>query len=160
MNKIKAYTIVEMIVTMLITGVTISIAYSSFRIINGQFGQYKARSQRNYEVVLLDKFMMKDITEAVRVVRNTNGFSCLYIDKTIDYTFESTYILRKSTLADTFNINVLEPKFTFMDEEEFVPGALVDRVEFAGVIEDETIPFIYIKEYGADILLDKETGED
>jgi len=160
MNKFKAYTIVEMIVTMLITSVTISIAYSSFRIINGQFGLYKSRSHRNYELVLLDKFMMKDFTNAARVIRNAEGYSCQYPDKEIDYEFEESYILRKSNLTDTFKLKLMEPKFYFMNEEEFVPGSLIDKVEFTGIIEEESLSFLYKKEYGADILLEKETGED
>lgn len=158
MNKVKAYTIVEMIVTMLITSVTISIAYSSFRIINGQFGQYKTRSHRNYELVLLDKFMMKDFTNASRIVRKSEGYSCQYPDKNIDYEFEDTYILRKSNLIDTFKLKIQEPKFYFMNEEEFVPGSLIDKVEFTGITEEESLPFIQ-KEYGADIL-EKETEEE
>ncbi|MBO9702109.1 MAG: prepilin-type N-terminal cleavage/methylation domain-containing protein [Sporocytophaga sp.] len=160
MNKFKAYTIVEMIVTMLITSVTISIAYSSFRIINGQFGQYKSRSHRNYELVLLDKFMMKDFTNSIRVIRNTEGYSCQYLDKSIDYEFEESYILRKSNLTDTFKLKIVEPKFYFMNEEEFVPGALIDKVEFTGIIEEESLSFLYKKEYGADILVEKEIRED
>lgn len=160
MNKLKAYTIVEMIVTMLITSVTISIAYSSFRIINGQFGQYKTRSHRNYELVLLDKFMMKDFTNALRIIKNADGYSCQYQDKIINYEFEDSFILRKSNLTDTFKLKIVEPKFYFMNEEEFVPGSLIDKVEFTGIIEDESLPFLYKKEYGADILLEKETGED
>ncbi|WP_045467321.1 hypothetical protein [Sporocytophaga myxococcoides] len=98
-----------MIVTMLIAGVTISISYSSFRIINGQFKQYKDRCHRNYELVLFNKFMMKDFTNALRIIRKPHGYICQFSDKAIEYEFEDSFILIKSNLIDTLKLKIQDP---------------------------------------------------
>jgi hypothetical protein len=160
MNKLKAYTIMEMIVTMLIAGITISMAYSSYKIISGQFGQYKTNSQRNYDLILFDKLLLKDFINSNQVIRQSNGVKCVYNDKAIEYLFENIYVIRKSEITDTFKIVISNPKFYFLNEDNFVPEVLIDKVEFDGIIGNDTLPFVYKKQYGADVLIEKEREEE
>ncbi len=150
----------EMIVTMLIAGITISMAYSSYKIISGQFGQYKANSQRNYDLILFNKLLLKDFLNSSRVIRKSDGLRCEYEDKTIDYFFENRYVIRKSEITDTFKIVISNPKFYFLNEENFVPEVLIDKVGFDGIIGEDILPFIYKREYGADVLIEKEKEEE
>ncbi|GAL85659.1 hypothetical protein MYP_2888 [Sporocytophaga myxococcoides] len=81
---------------------------------------------------------------------------CEYGDKITDYIFENIYVIRKSEIIDTFKVVISNPKYYFLSEENFVPDILIDKVEFDGIIGNDILPFIYKKEYGADVLIEKE----
>ncbi|HEY8402746.1 MAG TPA: hypothetical protein VIK89_15865 [Cytophagaceae bacterium] len=154
MNKLKAYTVMEMIVVMLLGGIVISIAFTSFRILSTQYNHYQKSNGEIADIALLNKLMSRDISEAEMLVRTYDGFECRGGRRRVVYQLDGHYLLRHYLITDTFPIKPLEVKFSFLGQPQEIPEYPIDQFEFSGGVGDEVLFFSFQKLYGADILME------
>lgn len=163
MNKIKAVTILELMVVMLISMLVLGIAYQGYMLFFKQFSVFKDSSDKIAEVVLFDRLITGDFNDCKTVVRNEQGVECIFPDKVIQYHFADAYILRKRIAqTDTFYFNLENITFNFRDEPSHT-GLLVDELVFTDKKNERHKTFHYIKLYAADVMVnnrDKENGRN
>ncbi len=155
MNKVKAYSMMELMIVMGISTMVIAIAYTGYTMFYKQYLSFKQNTDRVAEVSLFDRLLVSDFSKSKYVIKKSDAIECVYKDKVIRYKWEDIYILRYDhNLLDTFKIEVNNLKIQFQDKtaEE---NMLVDKIVFENGKEDNIRRFYYSKVYGADILMNK-----
>ncbi len=154
MNRVKSYTVIEMLVVMLISSLSIGITYTCYTIFSNHYLSYKKRSDELANYILLDKLMTKDVSVSAKVEKTSLGMNCISKNGTIGYEFYDQYILRRSTIVDTFYVVMSQPVvFKRMGKTENIPGALVEEIGMETIYKEEKLYFYYKKNYGADVLI-------
>ncbi len=157
MQKAKAFTLMELLVSMLISGIVISIIYLSYEIIYKQYEEYKKTNQKITQTLLLNTLLKTDFLQSHYILNKEKGL--VFIDKEnhgIGYQFEELYVLRKvNEVQDTFFIAAKEISIKFQNEKQEVPLGLIDELIFDATILDEQEHFHYQKNYGADVLMEE-----
>lgn len=143
-----------MLVVMLISSLSITITYTCYTIFSNHYLSYKKRSDELANYILLDKLLAKDVSSSSRVEKTGLGMNCISKKENIGYEFYDQYVLRRSTIVDTFYIKAVQiPVFKMMGKTENIPGALVEEISLETVYKEEKLYFYYKKEYGADVLI-------
>lgn len=160
MNKIKAVTILELMVVMFISMLVLGIAYQGYMLFFKQFSSFKNSSDKIAEVVLFDRLITGDLNDCKKVVRNEQGVECIYPDKVIQYQFADTYILRKRIAkTDTFYFDLENIAISFRGEPSHT-GLLVDELVFTDKKNERLKTFHYIKLYAADVMVNNRDIEN
>ena len=167
MKKVKAFTLVELLVSMLISSIVISMAYVSYDIVYKQFSNYKNINKKINEVILIDMLLKNDFFQAKEIYCKTSD-KLIFKDKQNHentYLFTPGYIIRKSNeVNDTLFIGASKILFKFQNEELFSDNAsltnkLMDEFCFESFVLGEIEQFHYKKEYAADVLMNWENGK-
>ena len=120
--KIKAFTLSEMIVVLLITIIVVGLAFSVLRLVQKQMGGMQKNYENGTEVNLLRQALWIDFatypTSHYNEANNTLRFENELGYK--DYIFESEWILQEK---DTFNIKLKSKNF-FLDGKEYASGEI------------------------------------
>lgn len=130
--KIKAYTLMEVTVAMLLSAICISICYSAYQIITGYYTSFHQKNKIASEVLFLRHSLEGDFLKSKLVMRNEAGI-VLQIDRTkVYYAFNENAIVRKlDTLpADTFELKTGNFK-TYFEQQELVEGGRIDQLNFS-----------------------------
>lgn len=139
-KKIKSFTIAEMIVVLILTGIVISIALVVLNLIQKQVSgiQYNLKTQN--EIQILDKLLWNDFnTHKLHFFAKEEILFCTNPIDTITYQFNKNYILRNK---DTIQVHVDETLF-YLDAEKVAKNT-IDAVEmhFSEKFQNKTL-FIY-----------------
>lgn len=154
MKKLKAFTLVELLVTMLISSIVIGICYTSYQIVSKQFNDYKALNEKTVEVMLLNELIEKDFLQADSVMKDNMNVVCFNNNNQITYNFNNNRILRKQTeVQDTFFIQSENVQLKFDDKIAENYQSLIDELSFEAKVIGEQEHFIYRKTYAADVLI-------
>ena len=154
-GKLRAYTILEVTVAMLLSAVSIAIAYTAFSILNKSYKGFDSRNKELAEFVLADKLLKRDFSEAKRLTRSETGIIMQLDSGIISYDFNEEYILRDQygLRTDTLHLATIERRFTFEQEESNV-DSLVDKVQLNTVAGKEPVSLVYSKMYSAEDLFE------
>lgn len=154
MNKIKAITVLEIVVSMLISSLVIIMAYAGLDVFNESIRLFKNRNYEYSQLLLIGNLMHKDIEDSERVIKMNNGIQCFIQGSDVQYDFEDQYILRtKGSLTDTFYVSHKSPAYFMNNKEVMVSGLLVDYIKLEIFLSDENFEQVYCKNYGADIYI-------
>jgi len=161
MNKIKlkAYTILEITIAMIVSAIVISITYTVFGIVSNAYNQYRQDQQGVLELTQLDGLLMKDFAMAQHIVKEPDSLVFAGQDRRAVYAFSPTFIIRTSGITDTFKVSTQNIHFSFRGspigkaDEPQSGNALIDGLSFDLVYKNRTIPYIYHKQYSSEDLL-------
>src|ERR1700709_1903430 len=105
MNKrIKAFTILEVTITMLVAALVMGITYSAYAIIIKSYGAFNKKNQDMAVVVRLDEWLKKDFSRAEIILKDTAGIALNSPDRHIKYRFDPDVIIRTEIRSDTFKV--------------------------------------------------------
>lgn len=153
MNKLKSFTIIELMVVMLISTLVMGIAYQGYMLFYKQFLSFKSSSERIAKVSLLDRLVSSDMSDCKVVIKRSKGMDCVFNNKVIQYEWEENFVLRKQeTLVDTFYLTTESVEFNFLTLKAN-EGQLIDELVFREISNERHKNFHYAKQYGADILV-------
>ena len=102
--KLKAFSLLEVLIALVISGLVISMAYSGFLFAHTQFNKFKGITTELRDYFTLSEVLNREFENANKVVKKSNyEIEIQQIDNTIKYTFENDYIVRTVTnRTDTF----------------------------------------------------------
>src|SRR5277367_5385071 len=103
-QRVKAFTILEVTIAMLIAGVLIAITYTSYSVIVKSYGSFSHKNQDMAELVRLDEWLKKDFAHAEVIQKDTTGIVLNSADRHIKYQFYPDFIVRIAVRADTFKV--------------------------------------------------------
>jgi prepilin-type N-terminal cleavage/methylation domain-containing protein len=155
-KRIKAFTLLELLVAMAITGLVVSIAGLAYNMLGRQFHTYKKESNEIASVFSFDSRLRTDILDAMHITWEENKLLLHRSEKEkLEYRFSGGYILRNDgARTDTFHIIPADIKLLYIGEEQ--EYGTVDEVYFEAEVLGEHEIFHYIKSYSASDLLNME----
>jgi hypothetical protein len=151
MKKLKAFTLMELIIGMIVGSIVVGMCYSAYSMIFRQYGDYKKIKQQVNEAMRLQTALSLDFTkcELVEYKQEQLGFtmdSCL-----VRYQFVQPLIIRSEReVSDTFHFEGTGARPGFLE-----PGneGIISSFSFEAVILGEKELFNYSKDYSAAFLM-------
>jgi prepilin-type N-terminal cleavage/methylation domain-containing protein len=156
MNKyhVKAFTIMEVTITMMIAAILIGITYTAYSIISKSYISFNTKNSDMAVLVQLDRLLKRDLDRAEIMLKDNDGISLKNDVHEIKYKFEPGFITRTDVRIDTFKVKTdLVSTFfegqpvneTSADEEQ----NRLDELEFTLLFQNEKIPYHYHKQYSS-----------
>lgn len=119
MKKLKAFTVMELIVGMVISTLLMGICFMAYKAVLKQFTNFKENNAAIQEITLTHYLLTKDTDKASKIYlkdESTLAFEFEAQPPTY-YTFEEKYIIRESSIViDTLNVSVSGTNFTLLDQ--------------------------------------------
>src|ERR1700744_656096 len=103
-HRVKAFTIMEVTITMLIAAILMGITYTTYIMVSKSYLSFNTKNTEMAEVELLDKLLKRDFDRADVIQKTTNGMVIINTGQTIQYVFNPDFITRTSGIADTFKV--------------------------------------------------------
>ena len=147
--KIKAFSFLELLVSIVISGIVISTAYSVYVFTYKQFNKFTTVKTGIRDYFELSTVLNRDIEMAKKVIRNNNQeIELRLVDKIIYYNFGESTIVRTVDLhADTFFFDIAKIEINTIDEP--VDEQLVDYLKIMTKDKVATESWSFYKDYGA-----------
>lgn len=124
-RKIKAFTISELIVVLVLSSIVISIAIVVLNLVQKQVTGIQFNLQKQNEIQILNKLLWHDFNKyQLQFFQKENILYCINSLDTVTYQFNKDFILRNQ---DTIKVNIKEAIF-YLDAEK-VSENIIDAVE-------------------------------
>lgn len=148
--KLKAFTLVELAITMIITGIVIAFTIASFQIITKLHLRYQEKIETINQFEKLRYLLAKDNFESKKIIKENNGFSFFKDSSIIHYLISKDNLIRiQSVRKDTFTLKDLMLE-SFYKEQLVLPEEKIDLLKL-NFEEEKSI--IINKEYAAKELM-------
>jgi len=157
MKRIKAFTILELTVAMLIASLCFAIVFKAFNILSGTLYFTSQKNRNVSNLVLADKLLRKDFADHdMRITRSFEGLEFRSKSREVNYVFTNDYVLRRQDNAgpDTLHIPVKNISYSF-EMKESVAGELTDEFVLQTELEGREINLSYLKKYSSEELFNK-----
>ena len=149
-NRIRAFTLIEIVLAMMLAGIVLGMAYSAFRLFTKIYRDYHSKNIANADVQVF-RGMLHDDMEVASVVSLTEGqisFSAVSDSLGLRYLLQPEYIIRrKAGVQDTFRMKRLVAGALF--EGRAVSTGIVDQLVFQFEFEDAPMLISVTKKYAA-----------
>lgn len=147
---IKAYTLMEMTVAMLLAAISITICYSAYGIVSGYFISFQQKNKQAQDMLIFTHVMERDLQRCNLVLRLEDGVELQCDSVNINYHFAGKYILRLLGELNTDTIKLEHtPVLTFFEGSEVNTMDTIDRIDLSIVLAQKSIPLQFQKSYSA-----------
>ena len=158
--RVKAFTILEVTIAMLLTGLAAGITYTVFSIVLKSYHNYGARNDRISAIITLDHVIKRDFELADTILNYDGGVLMRSGQKNVKYVFSPDYILRETGRIDTFRVRSedLVVSFDRMPLSRLQTDTEMNRLDelrFVVLFEGDTIPCHYLKQYSSTNLIQR-----
>lgn len=147
--KLKAYTLLEITIAMLLSAIVISMTYAIVNIISGTLNNFIKKNTAVTMVTQLDRSLNRDFARGVTVVKDGEYIRMKMDTDSVVYAFEPGLIIRRSFVADTFAVNPGSVSASFEGKPVNSPQHLVDDLQFDSSLENRVIHHHYFKNYSS-----------
>lgn len=153
-NRVSAFTIIEITITMLISAILIGITYTSYSIIARSYSSFNTKNENLAVVLRLNKLLQKDFDRCEMVLKDSTGLSITFPDHKVKYKFEPDYTVRIGSMADTFKVRSDSVSMQFENSITSDLGAndeqnRLDELRLVFTLQKEKIPYHYYKVYSS-----------
>lgn len=155
MKRLPAFTLTDVIVTMIISMLVMGIAFSVFRFSYNQISDYQKANDDYKELYQLYNVMQEDFHRSSECNYRQNELQMLMQGgyKEYLYTLSTDMIIRKTDISsDTFNINIENIVAKFNNEEQI--SGIIDEIDFDVSKKGVTLPYKFVKEYAAEMQME------
>lgn len=126
-KKIRAFTIAEMIVVLVLSGIVISIAILVLNLVQNQIFGIQNNMEKQSEVLLLERTLWQDFSaNRIGYDKRNKILYCISPLDTINYVFTKEFVIRNQ---DTITIHIKNSKF-YLDAHEVTENEL-DAIELS-----------------------------
>ena len=153
-EKVKAYTIMEVTVTMLIASLLIAITFTSYSLIIKSFQSFSTKNNQLGALLTLNHLLTRDFEQAVAINKTIDGITISKDIQVVKYVLKPDFIVRIAARTDTFKVqtnNIITSYENLSIAEGFdeQSSTRVDELSFTLTFNDEQIPYIYHKIYSS-----------
>lgn len=159
-QRIKAFTIIEVVVTMTIAAILMGLTYTSYQIVNKSYRSFNVKNNEMAALERLDELLKKDFNRAGIIEKDEKGIVVKSKRDTIQYEFTPDFILRISAMTDTFKIKNEGLSTSF--EDQLVDGqglseeeSRLDGLNISLLFQNEKIFYHYHKVYSSVNLINR-----
>ena len=156
LNRLRAFTLLEVIIVMVISGIVLSIAMAAFMIMQRQFDNFRERGGDIFQVQRVRSLMAKDLANA-NLVQSAGASMTLRMPdgQEMAYHFRVGVLTREIMhREDTLATGVSLPDFAYVPDAG--PYAPVNNIKFSITIKDKIFPLTFYKSYSAADLINLE----
>lgn len=156
-HKFKAFTIIELVVTMVITSIVIGIAVALYLTLDFYFRDTVYEYEKNNDILLTETMIKNDINNSRTITENNTGFYVLTTgNKIIRYEITDNYIIRHTDISsDTTFYNITDLTINTLKHNKDLVNEIVIYIEQ----EKINIPLHFYKKYSNDVLFEMEKTE-
>ncbi len=156
-KQFRAFTILELLIGMILSGIVLTATFSAYRIITHQYKSYCDKSETVSEVSSFVSQLQFDFSSATTIIRVSENEIRLQSEKrTLEYSFSEKRILRNDlSKIDTFNISVSEIKTFYKSEKTNSENQEFDELHVLMNFEGKKEEKIYLKLNNAKSEIDK-----
>jgi hypothetical protein len=160
--KVKAFTILEVTISMLVTALVIGITYTAYVIIIKSYHAFTKKNEDLAVLISLDHLLKRDFDKADTILNNEDGIILFQHGQTVKYLFASGFISRNAAKVDTFKLQSSDITTSFegrpVNETQSINEQnRIDALDFTLLFKDEKIPYHYQKLYSSENLIKRET---
>ncbi len=153
-HRLKAFTIIEVTITMLVSAILIGITYTSYSIVSKSYRSFNVKNDDMAALETLDGLLKKDFIKAEIILKDSTGISFNSPGHIVKYIFAPDFIVRTSGITDTFKIATEKINTSFekqpvnevnlSDEQN-----RLDELDIDMIFQNEKIPYHYYKQYSS-----------
>lgn len=149
MKKIRAFTLIELVIALLLSSFTIGLAITAYLMVSKQFNQFTSQMDQNTVLVQFYNALKQDFERADRIYYNAHALEMKREkDKVLSYHFSSEQIVRQfMSVKDTFSLKSKDITF-----QTYKKTKLVYYFSFFAMIKDKPIALSLRKKYPKYIL--------
>ncbi|MES2063499.1 MAG: type II secretion system protein [Bacteroidota bacterium] len=152
--KLQAFTILEMVITMMISALIIGFALTAYMIVIRAHASFQQKNDQTAALLQLDRVLQRDIGRGIHMLKTANGILIAGKTDSVRYEFTTDYVLRISRRTDTTRVQMQDLQTTF--EQQPVDKGLTDEISFKVTCNQQTIPLTYHKYYSSEDLFNQE----
>lgn len=152
-TKLKAFTILEMLMSLGVMTLVISMVYFMYVSFSSQvYGYFNDASSSN-QVYGFYKQFRKDAYQATNITKKNNSLILYFYDKKeVYYNFESTQLVRKQ-FEQLDSIILKEFKISYLGNKKYTKN-IVNKITFKTMLLGREIDFTINKKYPCNVLID------
>lgn len=154
-NKIKSFTLPELLVVMIITAIVIGMAFSVLRLVQKQIYAIETNFQKTCSLALFEQKMWQDFNELNLIEYNESSHSLLMQSEmdTVLYSFQENYTLRNK---DTLKLKLKTDKLFFKGKA--VQDGSIDAISISGAEELPDYEIFVSKKNDLTLSMNQEDG--
>jgi len=155
MKRYRAFTIMELAVAMVISGIVVGFCYYAFLFVRRQSARYGEKSRVMNEYYLLSTAMEKDAARADRITDTADGHGVTFMNAggVVEYLFGDGVVVREGGgPPDTFRIKAAIDSVRYLNDSLRLVGTVFLRAE----MEAGEVDFFVNKEYSAQQVMEAE----
>lgn len=143
-HKLDAFTLTELLVGMVITGLVITIGFTAWILIHRQQARYQQKTELYKDIIRMEGLLIQDIDRSDTIAMEDNSLKCTLKQTTIVYKFMDSVIVRRFHLQeDTFKIATQLPNIAF--ENPNVPPDQNEAIHITISLKEVTYDIIIRK---------------
>lgn len=154
-NKIKSFTLPELLVVMIITAIIVGMAFSVLRLVQKQIHTIQKNFDKTSNLVLFEQRLWQDFNEFSKVQFNSKENSLLLESEmdTVFYSFQEDFTLRNT---DTLKLKLGIVKILFAGKE--VKEGDIDAITISGEAELPDYAMFVSKKNDVTFFMNQEDG--
>ena len=154
-KKIRAYTLMEITVAMLLVAVCMSICYAGYGLIEAYFKEFQKKNAITQDILALNNTMDRDFLKASYLIRTADGIKLQYPAHQIFYHFGENAVLRtvSELRTDSFHLRPADIRFQFKGKEANEQDTVDQVIFYLDTDGQPKIPVTKRKLYSAQDLL-------
>jgi competence protein ComGF len=157
-KSFKAFTILELLVGMILSGIVLTATFTAYRITTRQYESYGKKSVTMTELSFFVSQLESDFEKAKTITRNSENEIMLQSENSkLEYRFPGNYVLRNNFYhIDTFHVAVSAVE-TFLQKEKINSDeSVIDELHLFLDVEGKKEEKIYRKEISSKAELDQQ----
>lgn len=154
-NKLKAFTIMELLVSMTLTGILVVFAFMGYNQIQKLFINYTVQSKFISDCNQLNRalFLIADQSQTVEKI-GEHSLNFISDSNTVVLDMNETAMLLKfKSHTDTFDLNLKKPLFDYLKLSNGSPSSLIKNFECEVLFQSQKFRVSFHKEYDATSML-------
>ena len=151
MNRIRAYTIMEVTIAMLLSAICITICYTAYSVIENYYREFQRKNELADNILSLKHVIEKDFLISKYVIKTDSGMLIGKDSTVVEYSFNKNYILRSFSdqHTDTFKLTPSNQIFLF-GRKLIEQRDTIDQLELnIALTEDTAVKLRFDKRYSA-----------
>ncbi|HEU4789518.1 MAG TPA: prepilin-type N-terminal cleavage/methylation domain-containing protein [Flavobacterium sp.] len=154
-NKLKSFTLPELLVVMIITAIVVGMAFSVLRLVQKQIHTIETNFEKTSSLALFEQKMWQDFNELNVIKYNANNHNLLMESEmdTVLYSFQENYTLRNN---DTLKLKLDVHKLFFEGEE--IKEGTIDAISISGMVELPDYEIFVSKKNDLTLSMNQEDG--
>jgi hypothetical protein len=157
MKRLPAFTLTDVMVTMIISMLVMGIAFSIFRFTYDRIYYYQNANDDYKEIYQLYNVMQEDFQRSSECNYHRNELQMLMQGgyKEYFYVLSNSMVIRKTDISiDTFHVGIENIIAKFNNGEQI--SGIIDEIDFDVIQKGVTLPYKFVKEYSAEIHMELE----
>jgi prepilin-type N-terminal cleavage/methylation domain-containing protein len=154
-SRIKAFTLIELVLAMILAAIVMGMAYSAFTVFTRVYGSYHSKNLSHADVQLFRQVLQSDMKKAALIELSSGQlkFKDPLSSEALSYSFGPDYLVRTHhSVPDTFKMTRLTLQSSF--ENAGVSEGIVDHLTFRFEYEGAQMTMTTAKEYtSADLFI-------